>query len=102
LTVWSLRHLPDQTRAAATLLALDAIWRDTDTPTSAAGALVRRLVVVDEACCAMRRSAISLAQRGEMGGISLDLMADPEPKGDKGKIACQETSDHAQAYGVMR
>ena len=27
--------------------------------------------------CATRRSAISLAQRGEIGGISLDLMANP-------------------------
>jgi hypothetical protein len=29
-------------------------------------------------------------------------MANPEPKGFTGKIACQETSGHAQAYGVMR
>jgi hypothetical protein len=29
-------------------------------------------------------------------------MANPEPKGRPGKIACQETSDQAQAYGVMR
>jgi type IV secretory pathway VirB4 component len=60
LTVWSLRHLPDQTRAAATLLALDAIWRDADTPstpaspTSSAGDVVRRLVVVDEAWLLLR------------------------------------------------
>lgn len=51
LTVWSLRHLPDQTRPAATLLALDAIWHDADTPTPrpAGGSSARRLVVVDEA-----------------------------------------------------
>jgi type IV secretory pathway VirB4 component len=51
LTVWSLRHLPDQTRPAAMLLALDTIWRDTDTAPSPAadGSPVRRLVVVDEA-----------------------------------------------------
>jgi hypothetical protein len=28
-------------------------------------------------------------------------MADPAPKGDEGKIACQETRGHAQAYGVV-
>ena len=28
-------------------------------------------------------------------------MADPAPKGDEGKIACQETKGHAQAYGVV-
>jgi len=32
---------------------------------------------------------------------SLGLMADPAPKGDEGKIACQETKGHAQAYGVV-
>jgi hypothetical protein len=52
--------------------------------------------------CAMRCSVISSAQRGEIGGISLDLMANPEPKGNRGKRACQKTSGHAQAYGVMR
>ena len=52
--------------------------------------------------CAMRRSVISPAQRGEMGGISLDPMAYPAPKGKMGTIACQETSGHAQAYGVTR
>lgn len=31
LTVWSVRHLPDELRAAGILLALDAIWRDVDT-----------------------------------------------------------------------
>jgi len=52
--------------------------------------------------CAMRRSFISLAQRGEMGGISLEPMAYPAPKGNMGTVACQETSGHAQAYGVTR
>ncbi len=32
LVVWSTRHLPDELRAAAMLLALDAIWRDVDLP----------------------------------------------------------------------
>ena len=49
VTVWSLRHLPDATRAAATLIALDAIWRDADTPPARQAGPVRRLVVVDEA-----------------------------------------------------
>ena len=31
--------------------------------------------------CAMRRSVVSPAQRGEMGGRSLGPMANPEPKG---------------------
>ena len=34
--------------------------------------------------CAMRCSVISLAERGEMGGISLDPMAYPAPKGNIG------------------
>jgi hypothetical protein len=34
--------------------------------------------------CAMKRSVISLVQRGEIGGISLDPMADPAPKGNIG------------------
>jgi hypothetical protein len=83
LTVWSLRHLPDEIRAVGTLLALDAIWRSIDTPglsaadTSAAAPSgraarrppgrapraarstrgsgpVRRLVVVDEAWMLLR------------------------------------------------
>jgi hypothetical protein len=45
---------------------------------------------------------ISPAKRGEIGGISLDRMANPGPKGDPGTAACQETGGHAQAYGVMR
>jgi len=53
--------------------------------------------------CAMKRSVVSLAQRGGIGGISLDPMANPAPKGKKkGTIACQETNGHAQAYGVTR
>jgi hypothetical protein len=64
----------------------------------AAGSRVNRA----RSYCAMRRSVISPAYRGEMGGISLDPMADPEPKGGMGKIACQETSGHAQAYGMTR
>jgi hypothetical protein len=56
LTVWSLRHLPDATRAVGMLLALDAIWRDTDSPDRSRSVPgerpdrpARRLVVVDEA-----------------------------------------------------
>ena len=33
LVVWSTRHLPDELRAAGMLIALDALWRDVDTPT---------------------------------------------------------------------
>jgi len=40
--------------------------------------------------CAMRRSVISPAQRGEIGGISLDPMAYLAPKGNMGTIACQK------------
>ncbi len=51
LVVWSLRHLPDQLRTVGTLLALDAIWSDIDTPVSVRR---RRLVVVDEAWLLLR------------------------------------------------
>ena len=63
LIVWSTRHLPDEVRAGGMLLALDAIWRDIDTPAARPpwgsarhrGARVpRRLVVVDEAWALMR------------------------------------------------
>ncbi|MET7752373.1 DUF87 domain-containing protein [Micromonospora sp. NPDC005367] len=51
MVVWSLRHLPDELRGVGTLLALDAIWRQVDTPGRSD---VRRLVVVDEAWLLMR------------------------------------------------
>jgi hypothetical protein len=63
LVVWSLRHLPDELRTIATLLALDAIWNSIDNPTRhrPAGHDARggprpeaRLVVVDEAWLLMR------------------------------------------------
>lgn len=60
LVVWSTRQLPDELRAAGMLLALDAIWRDVDTPTvtrARAGTDrvgPRRLVVVDEAWTLLR------------------------------------------------
>ncbi|MPZ26480.1 MAG: DUF87 domain-containing protein [Micromonosporaceae bacterium] len=53
LVVWSLRHLPDELRTIATMLALDAIWRDIDTPHPATDKR-RRLVIVDEAWLLMR------------------------------------------------
>ena len=40
--------------------------------------------VGEEALCAMERSVISPAERGEMGGESLDPMADPESKDNNG------------------
>ena len=51
LVVWSTRQLADELRAPGMLLALDAIWRDVDVPTTsrADGFGARRLVVVDEA-----------------------------------------------------
>ncbi len=51
LVVWSTRQLADELRGPGMLLALDAIWRDVDVPTSsrADGIGARRLVVVDEA-----------------------------------------------------
>src|SRR6266498_538679 len=62
LVVWSTRLLPDELRPAGMLLALDAIWRDVDAPTSTAADLregrppqvQRRLVVVDEAWTLLR------------------------------------------------
>ena len=85
LVVWSTRHLPDELRPAGMLLALDAIWRDIDTPTPTAPAPLggrdpawlanqrtqpaqpdqprtdsaagpRRLVVIDEAWTLMREA----------------------------------------------
>jgi hypothetical protein len=40
--------------------------------------------------CAMRCSVISLAERGEIGGRSLDPMANPEPKGKIGDNSMPE------------
>ncbi|GAA0477494.1 hypothetical protein Aca07nite_72260 [Actinoplanes capillaceus] len=54
LTVWSLRHLPDELRTVGTLLALDAIWSSIDTPAGDLACRRRKLVVVDEAWLLMR------------------------------------------------
>ncbi|MFD0555655.1 hypothetical protein FB566_0865 [Stackebrandtia endophytica] len=51
LTVYNLRHLPDELQAAGTLLVLDAIWR------SLRDDGVRRLIVVDEAWLLLRQPA---------------------------------------------
>ena len=50
LVVISLRDLPDELKAAGTLLALDAVWRRVADPTTRR----RRFVVVDEAWLLMR------------------------------------------------
>ena len=50
LVVISLRDLPDELKAAGTLLTLDAVWRRVADPTTRK----RRLVVVDEAWLLMR------------------------------------------------
>ena len=59
LVVWSLRHLPDEVKTVGTLLALDAIWRAIDRPTTgprrSGSARRRRLVVVDEAWTMLRQ-----------------------------------------------
>ena len=51
LIVWSLRDLPDELKAAGTLLTLDAIWRRVCDPASRRP----RTVVVDEAWLLMRQ-----------------------------------------------
>ncbi|MCP2323398.1 type IV secretory pathway VirB4 component [Hamadaea flava] len=53
LVVWSLRHLPDELRPVAMLLALTHIWSSIDEPSDGATAQ-RCLVVVDEAWQLMR------------------------------------------------
>jgi len=50
LVVFSLRDVPDEPRPAATLLALDATWRQVSDPASRR----RRLITVDEAWLLMR------------------------------------------------
>jgi type IV secretory pathway VirB4 component len=50
LVVWSTRQLSEEQRAPAMLLALDAIWRQIDTPAPDATTQdLRQLVIVDEA-----------------------------------------------------
>lgn len=53
LVVYSLRDVPDELTPAATLLTLDAIWRQVANP----AARRRRLVVVDEGWLLMRQTA---------------------------------------------
>ncbi len=53
LVVFSLRDLPDELKAAGTLLVLDAVWRRVTDPARRQ----RRLVVVDEAWLLMRDDA---------------------------------------------
>ncbi|GAA1596573.1 VirB4 family type IV secretion system protein [Actinoplanes couchii] len=53
LVVWSLRRLPDELRTIGTLVALDTIWRQVDTP-PASGPAPQRLVIVDEAWLLLR------------------------------------------------
>ncbi|MEH1166444.1 DUF87 domain-containing protein [Micromonospora sp. CPCC 205539] len=54
LVCWSTRQLADELRAPGMLLALDAIWRDVDTPAIHSAQTPRRLVVVDEAWTLLR------------------------------------------------
>jgi len=92
----------DPTHRCAWLALVDGNKSQIDAITAQAAARGIHVPILIDLLCATRRSAISPAQRGEMGGISLDPMAYPASKGSMGKIACQETSGHAQAYGVMR
>lgn len=76
LVTWSLRHLSDELRPAGMLLALDAIWRDVDAPTTGVGP--RRLVVVDEAWTLLREDAgarflyrMAKASRKRRAGLAL-------------------------------
>ena len=52
-------------------------------------------------CCATRRRFVSLAQRGEIGGKSLDLMADLDLKSE-GKNSMPENRWSCPGVGVMR
>ncbi|MGC4750452.1 VirB4 family type IV secretion system protein [Micromonospora sp. DT201] len=54
LLCWSTRQLADELRAPGMLLALDAIWREVDTPAIRSAQTPRRLVVVDEAWTLLR------------------------------------------------
>ncbi|MEV1321242.1 DUF87 domain-containing protein [Micromonospora arborensis] len=54
LVCWSTRQLADELRAPGMLLALDAIWREVDTPATRCAQAPRRLVVVDEAWTLLR------------------------------------------------
>jgi type IV secretory pathway VirB4 component len=53
LVTFSLRHLPDELKAAGTLLVLDAVWRRVTDPARRR----RRMVVVDEAWLLMKDPA---------------------------------------------
>ncbi len=78
LVCWSTRALADELRPAATLLALDAIWRDVDNP---APDPPRRLVVVDEAW--------TLMQQGE-GARFLARLAKQARKRRAGLLVCSQ------------
>jgi type IV secretory pathway VirB4 component len=81
LTVYSLRHVPDELKTVATLLVLDGIWRQvTDTADRRP-----RLVVVDEAW---------LLMRDESGARFLNLMAKSARKHWAGlAVITQDTAD---------
>jgi len=58
LVVWSLRYLADELKTIGTLLALDSIWRQIDSPpVRHHRGLARRLVVVDEGWMMLRDGA---------------------------------------------
>ncbi|MDT0267227.1 ATP-binding protein [Streptomyces sp. DSM 44915] len=74
LLVFAVRHLPEEVRAPAMVLALDAVWRRVTT-----GPRRRHLVVVDEAWLLMReregaRFLLRLAKSGRRYWCSLSLV----------------------------
>ena len=75
---WLWPILGNQPNLNAELNALP--WENT--PVAAATSEIGRGRIETRTMCATRRSAISLAQRGEIGGISLDLMANLDLKGE--------------------
>ncbi|TFE31039.1 conjugal transfer protein TraC [Frankia sp. B2] len=96
LVVYGLRALPDELRAAGTLLVLDAIWRHVADPTRRR----RRLVVVDEAWLLMAHPAgarfllrLAKAARKWWAGLALvtqdagDLLASEQGRAVLGNAA---------------
>ena len=78
LVVWSTRQLADELRAPGMLLALDAIWREVDAPTTRTANPPRRLVIVDEAWTLLRDGEgakflfrLSKAARKRRAGLSV-------------------------------
>ena len=72
-----------------------------DRPGHAPAGVQRRAPGVRHRGCAMRRTAVSPAQRAEMRGDISGSDGLPESERVHGKIACQKTGDRAQASGTV-